>query len=178
MEDSGIVALFWNREERAINEFNNKYGRLCFSMAKNITGSDESAEECLSDLTMRLWTSIPPERPGSLKAFALRIIRNIAISVFRSEHAKKRSAVIVELEECESETAVFGEDQDLTALLNEFLETLDRESAKVFLKRYLYSEPVKTIAADMGVRENRVSKILMKTREKLKVFLAERGVDV
>ena len=178
MEDSGIVALFWNREERAINEFNNKYGRLCFSMAKNITGSDESAEECLSDLTMRLWKSIPPEKPGSLKAFALRIIRNIAISVFRSEHAKKRSAIIVELEECESETAVLDENQELSEILNDFLETLDAMSAKIFLKRYLYSEQVKKIAEDMGIRENRVSKSLMKTREKLRNFLAERGVEV
>ncbi len=108
----------------------------------------------------------------------MKIVRNIAISVFRAEHALKRSAVIVELEECESETALIDEDSDLKEILNDFLETLDKTSARVFLRRYLFSEQVKKIAADLGISENKVSKILMKTRSNLKKYLVERGISV
>lgn len=178
MEDSGIVALFWKRDERAIHEFENKYKKLCHTVALGITGSRESAEECVSDTSLRLWNSIPPEKPVSLKAYAVKIVRNLAISVFRAEHAVKRSAVMVELDECESETAVIDEGGELKEILDDFLETLDRTSARVFLRRYLFSEQVKKIAADLGMSENKVSKILMKTRKNLREYLAERGVSV
>ncbi len=178
MEDSGIVALFRKRDERAIHEFENKYKKLCHTVALGITGSQESAEECVNDTSLRLWNSIPPEKPVSLKAYAVKIVRNLAISVFRAEHAAKRSAVIVELEECESETALIDEDSDLKEILNDFLGTLDKTSARVFLRRYLFSEQVKKIAADLGMSENKVSKILMKTRSGLRKYLEERGVSV
>lgn len=178
MEDSGIITLFWKRDERAISEFENKYKKLCHTVALGITGSRESAEECVSDTSLRLWNSIPPEKPVSLKAYAVKIVRNLAISVFRAEHAVKRSAVMVELEECESETAVIDDGGELKEILNDFLETLDKTSARVFLRRYLFSEQVKNIAADLGISENKVSKILMKTRSNLKKYLAERGVSV
>ena len=90
----------------------------------------------------------------------------------------KRSAVMVELEECESETAVIDEGGELKEILDDFLETLDKTSARVFLRRYLFSEQVKKIAADLGISENKVSKILMKTRSNLKKYLAERGISV
>ena len=37
---------------------------------------------------------------------------------------------------------------------------------------------MKKIAADLGMSENKVSKILMKTRKKLREYLAERGISV
>ena len=178
MEDSGIIALFWKRDERAISEFENKYKKLCHTVAYGITGNHGSAEECVSDTSLRMWNSIPPEKPVSLKAYAVKIVRNLAISVFRAEHAAKRSAVMVELEECESETAVIDEGGELKEILDDFLETLDRTSARVFLRRYLFSEQVKKIAADLGISENKVSKILMKTRKNLREYLAERGISV
>ena len=39
MEDSGIIALFWKRDERAISEFENKYKKLCHTVAYGITGN-------------------------------------------------------------------------------------------------------------------------------------------
>ena len=178
MEDSGIIALFWKRDERAISEFENKYKKLCHTVAYGITGNHGSAEKCVSDTSLRMWNSIPPEKPVSLKAYAVKIVRNLAISVFRAEHAMKRSAVMVELEECESETAVIDEGGELKEILDDFLEKLDRTSARVFLRRYLFSEQVKKIAADLGMSENKVSKILMKTRKNLREYLAERGISV
>ena len=103
--------------------------------ARNITGDEGSAEECLSDLCLRLWNSIPPERPRSLKAYALKIIRNLALNVYRREHTSKRSAVFVELEDCEGEMAVGHEQSELPGLLNGFLDTLETTDAKIFLRR-------------------------------------------
>lgn len=49
MEDRDIVELFWNRDPAAIRAVSEKYGKLCGTLARNILGSREDAEECVND---------------------------------------------------------------------------------------------------------------------------------
>ncbi|MBR0171825.1 MAG: hypothetical protein IJQ21_03435 [Lachnospiraceae bacterium] len=44
--DNEIIELFWMRNETAIRETAAKYGNYCFSVANNILGNREDAEEC------------------------------------------------------------------------------------------------------------------------------------
>ena len=64
MEDTEIVALYWARDQRAITESEDKYGTYCASIARNILGSPEDAEECVSDTWFRAWNAMPPQRPS------------------------------------------------------------------------------------------------------------------
>ena len=45
MDDAQIVQLYWDRDEQAILATSDKYGNYCTSIAKNILGSQEHAEE-------------------------------------------------------------------------------------------------------------------------------------
>jgi len=63
-------------------------------------------------------------------------------------------------------------------LLNEFLRSLDKENRSMFLRRYWFMESCKAIAAAFGMSESSVRVRLMRTREKLKKYLEERGVEV
>ena len=76
MEDDAIIQLFWERSEQAIEETRIKYGKYCRSIAFNVLGSAEDSEECVNDTYLRLWNSIPPDRPQILPAFIGRITRN------------------------------------------------------------------------------------------------------
>ena len=105
MEDKQIIALFWERSEQAIRETKKKYGKRCYSVAKRILKSHEDAEECVSDALLQAWEKIPPERPGILSAFLVRITRNLSLDRLRRIHAKKRGggtyeAAYEELSEC------------------------------------------------------------------------------
>ena len=53
MEDIKIVNLYWERNPNAIKETTSKYGRYCKSIAKNILGNNEDAEECVNDTYLR-----------------------------------------------------------------------------------------------------------------------------
>ena len=87
MEDAAIVALYWSRDEAAIAETQRKYGAYCRTIAQNILGSWEDAEECVSDAWHRAWNAIPPQRPDSLPAFLGRIVRNLSLSRWRRERS-------------------------------------------------------------------------------------------
>ena len=177
LADERIIALFLARDEGAITAFDEKYRALCLKLARDITGSEESAQECLNDLYLRLWQNIPPENPVSLKSYACRIIRNLALHAQERERAQKRAGVLVELDECAAAIPE-RETGEITALINGFLGTLPERDAMIFVRRYFYSEPVREIAARLGVRENQVSKILHRLRKALREHLERGGISV
>ena len=178
MEDERIVELFWSKDERAIAIFEKQYKNLCLSVAFSILGDHGRAEECVSDVCFRLWNAIPPERPRSLKAYSLRITRNVALHYLEKENARKRSAVLVELSECVSEEAPDMEEGKITKIIDEFLEKQKPLAAKLFVRRYYYNETVREIAERFGISENKASKILSKMRKELKRYLTEKGVSL
>lgn len=178
MEDTKIVALFWQRDERAIAEFEQAHKRLCLSVAREITGDASDAEECFSDTCLAVWNSIPPQKPESLRAYALRICRNFALNCVKRKNCQKRSAVLVELDECISDTLADREPQEIGRAMDAFMETLPKREAVIFLRRYYCSEPVKTIASAFGMKENQISKILTKLRIMLKKHLEKEGINV
>ena len=69
MEDLNIVALYWERNQQAIEETERQYGKLCHHIAYRILENREEAEECVNDTFLRAWNTIPPQRPTHLGAF-------------------------------------------------------------------------------------------------------------
>ena len=80
IDDNKIVQLYFDRDENAVNATAEKYGNYCNSIAINILGNKEDAEECVSDTYFKTWNSIPPNRPSVLKSFLGKITRNVAFS--------------------------------------------------------------------------------------------------
>ena len=75
MDDAKIVQLYWDRNEQAIPATADKYGRYCTSIANNILGNNEDAEECVNDTYLNAWNSMPPHRPSILSTFLGKIVR-------------------------------------------------------------------------------------------------------
>ena len=90
MEDRQIVALYWRRDEAALGETQRKYAALCRSVAKNILGGEEDAEECVNDALLQAWNAIPPQRPRRLGAWLARVTRNLALNRWDRDHAQKQ----------------------------------------------------------------------------------------
>ena len=172
-----IIEKFNCRDEEALRLFTALYGPLCKKIAADITGNAGTADECFNDLLFKLWNSIPPVQPDSLKSYACRIIRNLALHEVEKQNAEKRSAIIIELEEC-CDIAADTDEGTITELINSFLHSQPKIYAYIFIRRYFYAEPVKAIAELTGYKENKVSKILAKLRKELKKALAEGGIRI
>ena len=87
MDDAAIIQLYWERDERAIPATDGKYGAYCTAIARNILGSREDAEECVSDTYLKAWESMPPQRPNVLSAFLGKIVRNLSLNRYRHNTA-------------------------------------------------------------------------------------------
>ena len=90
MDDSQIVALYWQRDEQAIVETDAKYGSYCMKISQNILSDRADSEENVNDAYLHAWEAMPPQRPAILSAFLGRITRNLALNRCKAANAQKR----------------------------------------------------------------------------------------
>ncbi len=186
MEDSQIVALYLQRSEQAIDETAKKYGKYCYSIAHNILGNREDAEEAVSDTYLGAWATIPPHKPVALATFLGKIARRTAIKRYQHSRTQKRGGgeLALALEELSDflsdrntpEAAI--ENAELTHILNEFLRKLPKEERAVFISRYWYFDPVAEIAKRFGFSQSKVKSMLARTRKKLSITLQREGITL
>ena len=186
MDDTTIVQLYWDRDERAIPATSGKYGNYCNSIAWNILGNREDAEECVNDTYLKAWGAIPTHRPTRLSTFLGKITRNLALNKWEYLNAEKRgsgqiSFVLEELQECVPDvdnTEKIADDLALIEVLNHFLAGLPKEQRIIFLRRYWYLCSVKEIAANHSISESKVKMSLMRSRNALRNILEKEGIDI
>ncbi len=92
MDDNYIVGLFFERNERAIRETENKYSAYLRKVAYNILGSEEDVSECVNDTYLAAWNSIPPQKPQNLLTYLSKLVRRTSIDVCRRKMRQKRIA--------------------------------------------------------------------------------------
>lgn len=183
MEDSQIIELYWQRDEQAIRETDQKYGKFCFGIAKNILTIREDAEECVSDTYHQVWAAIPPQRPVCFQSWLGRIVRNAAINLWNKNHAQKRyagmTALLHELEECipaAQTTEQALAEKELARLIERWLHTLSPEERILFVHRYWYGVPLQELAARQGTVPGRIAGKMHRLRRDLKSVLEKEGV--
>lgn len=184
MEDDRIVELYWQRNEEAINETASKYGKYCYSIAQNILGDEDDANESVNDTYLDAWQSMPPHRPSVLSTFLGKITRRISIDRYRRRTAEKRGGgqtalVLEELEECLGDVNNVEEkieQQLLSNTINSFVKELPQTEQSVFLCRYWYMDSVQSIAGQFGFSHSKVKSMLYRTREKLRNILIKEGI--
>ena len=184
MDDKQIIDLYWARSERAIEETDIKYGKLCHRIAFNILANLQDSEECVNDTYLKAWSVIPPKRPVKLAAFLGKITRNLALNRYEKYTAEKRGggevpAALDELTECIPDPDSLERVVDnriLVDKLNVFLEGLPAEARKIFLRRYWEVCSVRQIAEIYGISESKVKVSLFRTRGKLRTFLEQEGI--
>lgn len=186
MTDEEVIALYWERSERALAETQRKYGRYCLRVAANVLGSREDAEECLNDALYAAWNAIPPERPDSLSAYLARITRNHALTRLKARRRQKRGGgeaevLLSELDDCVP-TGDFADklidSQHIGCVISEFLSEQTEVNAAVFTERYFYCKTIAEIARESGFSKSKITAILFRMREKLKLALCGKGEDI
>lgn len=186
MTDEQIIELYFARDERAISETANAHGAYCFGVAMRILKSHMDSEECVNDTWLRAWNTIPPNRPDILRTYLAHIIRNLALSRYRRDHAEKRShapdSPLHELAEClpdpEGSPAEAASMAELRQALNAFVAGLEEMDRKLFVGRYFHSYTPRQLSDAYGMKENALNQRLFRIRERLRKHLEERGYRV
>ena len=186
MEDNDIIELYFARSENDVTETDKKYGGYCRTLTYNILYSREDSEECVNDTYMKLWNSIPPQRPVKFCVYIASVARRLALNMRRKMNTMKRGggmseAVFEEIAECVASPASVeksADEDELVRLLNTFLAGLDSEKQKMFMKRYYHFYSISDIADEMHCSEEKVRTTLHRVREKLRKHLEKEGIEL
>ena len=183
MEDQDIVELYLNRDQEALRQTSEKYGRKLRNLAFHLVEEDETAEECENDTYLSAWQSIPPHEPRDyFYPFLARLLRHIALNRCRERNRLKRSALVcelsAELEEClaapdDTECKVAA--HELARAINGFLGSLPPEKRVVFLRRYWYLDSVFEIGTRCAMSQGQVKTMLYRLRKQLRDYLEKEG---
>ena len=99
MEDSAIVALYWDRNESALRETSEKYGRYLMKIAWNILADREDAEESVNDTYLHAWNAMPPHRPHDVRGHTgcdlLSIIVSLIFCYIITVHVATAESVVI-----------------------------------------------------------------------------------
>lgn len=186
MEDSKIVALYFDRDESAIDHTQKKYGPYLHKIAYNILEDLQDSQESVNDTYLAAWNSIPPHRPDILSTYLGKLTRRISIDIFRKRNRLKRRDSEYALSLSELEDCVAGGEQPeetvqaqlLAESISTFLRQLPAQSRHAFVGRYYFMDPLKEVARYCGMSEAKAKTLLYRIRCSLKDYLQKEGFTV
>jgi RNA polymerase sigma-70 factor (ECF subfamily) len=93
LRDEELLELVWRRQDSALGEMYDRYGRLIYTIALRITGDRETAEEVVQDVFQNVWQAAGGFQPGigSFSAWLFGIARHRAIDATRSKRERART---------------------------------------------------------------------------------------
>ena len=181
MTDEEIIALYFARSEEAISATQRKYDGYCRSLIGRLLSNSRDVEETVSDLWLKAWMSIPPNRPERLGLYLARIGRNLTCNRLRENSAARRGdgadALLDELSEVLGgvSTEEVVDAKELQRAVNGFLRRLPEQECSIFVRRCFWAESAAEIARRYRMRENTVTVSLHRTRKKLREYLIKEG---
>ena len=183
ISDEKIVQMYLERDENAILESDLKYGKYLFSVSYNILHNKLDSEECVNDTYLGAWNSIPPNRPQSLRAFLLTIVRRVSINRYH-KNSKKSSvptAMTVSLSElddcvfCGGSEDSFFDAKRLGEIISRFVRDLPPRKQYIFMSRYYVADSLETIAKELNLSRAMIKKELAAIRAELREILEKEG---
>lgn len=179
MQENTVERLLLEKNEQGMDALLLHYGPLMRYIIAPILQNPQDREDCLSEVSMRVWEKIGQfdGEKGSFHAWLTAITRNTALN-----HARKASGSSAEeLSESTPSPELSPEETLLKKERQEALKTaLSRLSYKdrlLFYRKYYYRQSTAQIAAELGMTERAVEGKLYRVKKQLRKSLGGEACD-
>lgn len=173
MQENTVERLLLEKNEQGMDALLLHYGPLMRYIIAPILQNPQDREDCLSEVSMRVWEKIGQfdGEKGSFHAWLTAITRNTALN-----HARRASGSSAEeLSESTLSPELSPEEALLKKERQEALKTaLSRLSYKdrlLFYRKYYYRQSTAQIAAELGMTERAVEGKLYRVKKQLRKSL-------
>lgn len=173
MQENTVERLLLEKNEQGMDALLLHYGPLMRYIIAPILQNPQDREDCLSEVSMRVWEKIGQfdGEKGSFHAWLTAITRNTALN-----HARRASGSSAEeLSESTPSPELSPEEALLKKERQEALKTaLSRLSYKdrlLFYRKYYYRQSTAQIAAELGMTERAVEGKLYRVKKQLRKSL-------
>lgn len=170
MEDREIAERLRSGDESGMEALLGQYGPLLRYVVRPILPREEDREDCLSEISLRIWARIGgyTEDRGTLAAWLTAIARNTALSHAQREGSRTPEA----LSHQTADPAPSPEEEVLRRerreTLRRALEALDQRDRLLFYRKYYYCQSTAQIARELGLTERAVEGRLYRIKARLR----------
>ena len=157
MDDKQLMVQIAAGDQAALQTLLRRHGPLLQYILKPILTDPREREECLADISLRLWQragDYAPER-GQFVPWLTVLARNMALN--RARRLRR--------EEPLDETMPRREQ------LQTAIRSLGREEQQLFFRKYYYCQSTAQIAAELGITERAAEGRLYRLRQRLRNLL-------
>ena len=174
LRETEIIKMLLKRDEKGLESLLIYYGPLIKYIIAPILHNDQDREECLSEVTMRVWENIWQFdiQKGSFKAWLTSIARYAAIN--RTRNIPDHTSVD-ELSENTPSFELTPEEsvirQDRKNAVVRALQRISPEERILFYRKYYYLQPTSQIASELGMTERAVEGKLYRLKKRLRKIL-------
>ena len=179
MQENTVERLLLEKNEQGMDALLLHYGPLMRYIIAPILQNPQDREDCLSEVSMRVWEKIGQfdGEKGSFHAWLTAITRNTALN-----HARKASGSSAEeLSESTPSPELSPEETLLKKERQEALKTaLSRLSHKdrlLLYRKYYYRQSTAQIAAELGMTERAVEGKLYRVKKQLRKSLGGEACE-
>ena len=179
MQENTVERLLLEKNEQGMDALLLHYGPLMRYIIAPILQNPQDREDCLSEVSMRVWEKIGQfdGEKGSFRAWLTAITRNTALN-----HARKASGSSAEeLSESTPSPELSPEETLLKKERQEALKTaLSRLSYKdrlLFYRKYYYRQSTAQIAAELCMTERAVEGKLYRVKKQLRKSLGGEACE-
>lgn len=174
MREQEIIALLLQQDENGMRALLQHDGPLLRYIIAPILPNSEDREDCLSEVTLRVWEKIGQfnAQRGSWHAWLTAIARNTALNYTRKAPCSDSVEEIPEntpSPEPTPEEALLR--QERQAALRDALGKLSTKDRALFYRKYYYRQPTAQIASELGMTERAVEGKLYRLKKRLRGML-------
>lgn len=176
LDDPALINLIIEKDEASLGELYDRYHRLVYSIALNVVGRPEDAEEITLDVFSRVWEKADTYRSERAKVttWLTRMTRNRAIDVLRREEIRPMKHS-VSWADVSPEPSTNSDRPESAALLSiqkervrEAINTLPDSQKEVlalaYFKGYSHSEIADELDLPLGTAKARLRSGMQKLR--------------
>ena len=170
MDYTELIQAMKKRESGAPERFQTAFTPLLRYIIAPILSDERDREECLSDVTLRVWEAIDGYDPSraSFTAWLTTLARNTALNRRRANRRRREGEPL-------DAGAPDGRDgpeelllkTELARALWDAVDRLSRRDRELFLRKYYYYQPTAQIAAELGLSLRAVEGRLYRVRKRL-----------
>lgn len=178
VQEQEMIAQLLQQDERGMEALLLHYGPLMRYIIAPILPDPQDREECLSEVSMRIWSRIAQFDParGSWNAWLTAITRNTARNYQRSAQNRRDTQAIPEgtpAPDASPEEAILQAER--SAAVHAALGRLSPGDRTLFYRKYYYLQSTAQIAAELGMTVRAVEGRLYRLKKQLRRMLGGEG---
>lgn len=178
VQEQEMIAQLLQKDERGMEALLLHYGPLMRYIIAPILPDPQDREECLSEVSMRVWSRVAQFDParGSWTAWLTAITRNTARNYQRSAQNRRDTQAIPEgtpAPDASPEEAILQAER--SAAVHNALGRLSPGDRALFYRKYYYLQSTAQIAAELGMTVRAVEGRLYRLKKQLRRMLGGEG---